>query len=169
MFSVLSILIERKQVRGQARLPANDEFTLQSADGRAWVGTMSDLSLGGARASIHAKQQALPHTLSMISWCESRQQNVVIPCSLLYHEPHTGSVRFQFERNNADNWDDIIAFTLGDSRRWKSFQRRRTRPHFVLVWSPSCAQRQHQTGTSTFRYAGNQPVAAAGNQQGTKK
>lgn len=48
MFSVLSILIERKQVRGQARLPANDEFTLQSADGRAWVGTMSDLSLGGA-------------------------------------------------------------------------------------------------------------------------
>lgn len=68
----------------------------------------------------------------MISWCESRQQNVVIPCSLLYHEPHTGSVRFQFERNNADNWDDIIAFTLGDSRRWKSFQRRRTRP--ISYW-----------------------------------
>nr|WP_269747625.1 UDP-forming cellulose synthase catalytic subunit [Salinimonas lutimaris] len=132
MFSVLSILIERKQVRVQARLPANDEFTLQSADGRAWVGTMSDLSLGGARARIHAKQQTLPETLSMISWCESKQKNVVIPCTLLHHEPQSGAVRFQFERNSFNSWDDIIAFTLGDSRRWKSFQRRRTRP--ISYW-----------------------------------
>ena len=132
LFSVLSVLIEQRQVRGQARLPAHDEVTLQDPAGRAWVGSMLDLSLGGGKAKIHARQQSLPGQVKLIGWCRSLGRNVSIPCWVLFHDPVTGVVRFSFDRTSDAVWDDVVAYTMGDSRRWKSFQRRRTRP--ISYW-----------------------------------
>lgn len=132
LVSVLGVLIERRQVREQSRLPASDEVTLQGEDGRAWVGQVSDMSLGGARIRLQAKWQQLPEHVSLISWSASAGRNVVLPCKLLFYDPSTGIVRFRFIRESDKIWDDIIAYTMGDSRRWQSFQRRRMRP--VSYW-----------------------------------
>ncbi len=128
LFSVLSVLIEQRQTRGQSRLPANDDITLQDDNGRAWVGNMLDLSLGGGKAQIHARQQTLPEQVHLLSWSSSLQRNVTIPCRVLFHDSAGGVVRFCFLRTDETARNEIVAFTMGDSRRWKSFQRRRTRP-----------------------------------------
>ena len=132
LISVLGVLVERRQVRAQSRLPASDEVTLQSEDGRAWVGHIQDMSLGGARVRLQAKWQQLPEFVSLISWSESARANVILPCQLLFYDRETGIVRFQFIRESDKIWDSIIAYTMGDSRRWQSFQRRRMRP--ISYW-----------------------------------
>lgn len=128
LYGVMSVLVEKRQIRNQARLPANDDMSLQSSDGRAWVGRLIDLSIGGARALLQAKDQALPEQVSLVGWSEAAQANVVLPCKVLDYNPKTGVVRFKFERTSDGVWNDIIGYALGDSRRWMGFQRRRTRP-----------------------------------------
>ncbi|WP_232365091.1 hypothetical protein [Salinimonas marina] len=53
---------------------------------------------------------------------------MTIPCRVLFHDPAAGVVRFCFLRTSEVVRNEIVAFTMGDSRRWQSFQRRRTRP-----------------------------------------
>lgn len=128
LFSVLSVLIEQRQMREQSRLPANDDVTFQDDEGRAWVGNMRDLSLGGGKAQIHARHQSLPEQLHLVSWSRSLGRNINIPCQILFHDAQSGVVRFCFLRTSDAARNEIVAYTMGDSRRWKSFQRRRTRP-----------------------------------------
>lgn len=127
LLSVLSVLVERRQIREQARLPASDEITLRSDDGRSWGGHIEDMSLGGARARIRTFRQALPANVTLSAWSESAGRHVQLPCAVLFHNPKSGVVRFRFERADSKVWDEVIGFTMGDSRRWQSFQRRRMR------------------------------------------
>lgn len=131
LISVLGVLVERKQVREQARLPANDEVSLVDADGKAWPGHLMDLSLGGARAQIAGDLSALQNQVSLRTQREGDIEPVLLPASILDVSPQRQQVRIQFKRDT-QYIGNVIRFVLGDSRRWQSFQRRRTRP--ISYW-----------------------------------
>ena len=132
LLGVLSVLIERKQIRVQSRLPAFDDVTLQCEDGRVWVGHLYDLSVGGTRMRIKALNQDLPEHLKLVGWSESAQENIALHSRVLFSNIKTGDVRLMFEPRDDEELNQVISFALCDSRRWKSFQRRRTRP--ISYW-----------------------------------
>lgn len=132
LFGLLSVLIERRQIREQARLPATDEVSLQSEDGCVWVGRLIDLSVGGAKLLITTEEQQLPSIVTLIGWSQVTRGNVTIPCEVMGSSGSGSVVRLRFLRTNDAVWNNIIGFALGDSRRWRSFQNRRTRP--ISYW-----------------------------------
>ena len=131
LISVLGVLVERKQVREQARLPANDEISLLDKDGKAWSGHLMDLSLGGAKAEIAGDLHLLNNRVTLRTQREGDIEPVLLPGSILGVAPERQQVRIKFDRD-PQHTDNVIRFVLGDSRRWQSFQRRRTRP--VSYW-----------------------------------
>ena len=50
LLSVLSVLLERKQVRSQARLPATNSVVIKTNSDEAWVGDLVDLSFRRCKA-----------------------------------------------------------------------------------------------------------------------
>ena len=60
LLSVLSVLLERKQVRSQARLPATNSVVIKTTNDEAWVGDLVDLSLGGARLRLKGEEALVP-------------------------------------------------------------------------------------------------------------
>ncbi|MDO6477055.1 UDP-forming cellulose synthase catalytic subunit [Alteromonas sp. 1_MG-2023] len=131
LVSVMGVLVERKQVREQARLPANDYISLIGSDGNAWTGHLIDLSLGGAKLRLSGDTAGLPEKVTLITDREGDLGKIRLPCQVLSVSPDNKFVRFQFVQDEG-NIDQIVRFVLGDSRRWQSFQRRRTRP--VSYW-----------------------------------
>lgn len=131
LVSVMGVLVERKQVREQARLPANDFISLSDESGEAWTGHLLDLSIGGARIKLDGDLSTLPTHVTLLADRQGDVGKVMLPCTILSVSEKRKEVRFKFD-TTVDNSDQIIRFVLGDSRRWQSFQRRRTRP--ISYW-----------------------------------
>ena len=126
LLSVMSVLLERKQVRSQSRLPASDSVMLMGGDGQLHRGELIDLSVGGARVMI--KGEPLTFEKAKLSgWCHALQKTVTLNIDILNADSDSNVLRVRFMPETDKEENDVIAFSLCDSRRWKSFQRRRTR------------------------------------------
>ncbi|MBU2979251.1 UDP-forming cellulose synthase catalytic subunit [Alteromonas sp. C1M14] len=132
LLSVMSVLIERKQVRKQARLPATNSVTIEMENEQAWVGNLMDLSLGGAMLHLKGEGSKVSKRAVVRGWSHALDKYVNLPAEVLHfnRKKHTLRVRFVAETEQQQN--ELIAFVLCDSRRWLSFQRRRTRE--VSYW-----------------------------------
>lgn len=133
MFGLLSVLIERKQLRTHSRLPAYDRLHIKNIDDHLVEGNLNDLSVSGACVDIKdiscfADKQAV----TLVGWSESAQKTVELPCKVLQANSNRKQLRLLFTPQSEKQKDMIIGYTLGDSNRWKSFQRRRTRP--IAYW-----------------------------------
>jgi cellulose synthase (UDP-forming) len=127
LLSVMSVLLERKQVRTQARLPAANSVVIKTHFDEAWVGDLIDLSLGGARLSLKGNGANIPDNAIFTSWSHAQSKNVQIPIDVLHYDERTNVLRVRFEPKDEQQTNDVISFALCDSLRWMSFQRRRTR------------------------------------------
>lgn len=127
LLSVMSVLLERKQVRSQSRLPATNSVVLRTSDDEAWVGDLVDLSLGGARMRIKGEGANVPRHVTLCAWSHALERNVALSVEALHFDKKSQLLRVRFIPRNDAEQDEIVAFTLCDSLRWMSFQRRRTR------------------------------------------
>ncbi|BFT31476.1 UDP-forming cellulose synthase catalytic subunit [Alteromonas sp. D210916BOD_24] len=127
LLAVMSVLLERKQVRNQARLPAANNVVIRSNDDTAWVGELFDLSVGGARLRLKSEGVILDKEAILVSWSDTLKRNVHIPIDILHYQNGARILRVKFSPKTDDDKDDIVAFSMCNSLRWVSFQRRRTR------------------------------------------
>ena len=127
LLSVMSVLLERKQVRSQSRLPATNSVVLRTSEDEARVGDLVDLSLGGARMRIKGEGASIPRHVTLIAWSHALQRNVQLSVEALHFDEKSQILRVRFSSQNDAEQDEVVAFTLCDSLRWMSFQRRRTR------------------------------------------
>ena len=132
LLSVLSVLLERKQVRSQARLPATNSVVIKTKSDEAWVGDLVDLSLGGARLRLKGKGAFVPEKATLSSWSHALNKNVHIAIVVLNYDSKSKILRVRFVPETDEQENEVIAFALCDSLRWLSFQRRRTRP--ISYW-----------------------------------
>ena len=132
LLSVMSVLLERKQVRNQSRLPATDNVVIKTDDGHAWVGELVDLSVGGARLRLKGNCTEIPSKVVLTSWAEALNSNVNLNIQVLDFDAQSKILRVRFSPQSEEERDHVVAYSLGDSRRWMSFQRRRTRP--ISYW-----------------------------------
>ncbi|AXT39124.1 cellulose synthase catalytic subunit (UDP-forming) [Alteromonas sp. BL110] len=132
LLSVLSVLLERKQVRSQARLPATNSVVIKTKSDEAWVGDLVDLSLGGARLRLKGKGAFVPEKATLSSWSHALNKNVHIAIVVLNYDSKSKILRVRFVPETEEQENEAIAFALCDSLRWLSFQRRRTRP--ISYW-----------------------------------
>lgn len=133
LFGLLSVLIEKKQLRTHSRLPAHDRVSIQAENGLYLKGHLTDLSVGGAAMQIeelHTLQKN--QAVSLVGWSTSAQETVSLPCTVLQVNNKKNQIRITFTPQTNDETNAVIAYTLGDSDRWKAFQRRRTRP--ISYW-----------------------------------
>lgn len=128
ILSAIGVLLERKQIRGQARLPATDSVSLEGDDGKTWTIDLLDLSVSGVKARIRGNAPYLSSQLTLLAWSEAMKKNVALPCELLQYDSKSASVRLHFYANTENEKNELIAYTLCNSGRWQSFKRRRTRP-----------------------------------------
>ena len=132
LLSVLSVLLERKQVRSQARLPATNNVVIRTIKGNAWVGDLVDLSIGGARMRLKGEGALFSEEATLTAWCQALNKNVALPVKVLNYDSKLSLLRVQFTPCTEREHSEIVAFALADSRRWMSFQRRRTRA--ITYW-----------------------------------
>ena len=132
LLSVLSVLLERKQVRSQSRLPATNSVVIKTKSDEAWVGDLVDLSLGGARLRLKGKGAFVPEKATLSSWSHALNKNVHIAIVVLNYDSKSKILRVRFVPETDEQENEVIAFALCDSLRWLSFQRRRTRP--ISYW-----------------------------------
>lgn len=132
LLSVLSVLLERKQVRSQARLPATNSVVIKTKTDEAWVGDLVDLSLGGARLRLKGEGAFVPEKATLSSWSHALNKNVHIAIVVLNYDSKSKILRVRFVPETDEQENEVIAFALCDSLRWLSFQRRRTRP--ISYW-----------------------------------
>ena len=127
LLSVLSVLLERKQVRSQARLPATNSVVIKSENGQGWVGDLVDMSLGGARLRLKGEGAYVPEGAILTSWSHALSRNVHIPINVLHYDSKSKMLRVRFMPQTEEQENEVVAYSLCDSLRWMSFQRRRTR------------------------------------------
>ncbi len=132
LLSVLSVLLERKQVRSQARLPATNSVVIKTNSDEAWVGDLVDLSLGGARLKLKGEGAFVPERATLTSWSHALNKNVHIAIVVLHYDSKSKILRVRFTPETEEQKSEAIAFALCDSLRWLAFQRRRTRP--ISYW-----------------------------------
>ncbi|WP_334031764.1 UDP-forming cellulose synthase catalytic subunit [Alteromonas sp. P256] len=132
LMSVLSVLLERKQVRSQSRLPATNNVVISTQKGQAWVGDLVDLSIGGARMKLKGEGALFSDQAKLTTWCEALNKNVHLPVTVLNYDSKLSLLRVQFSPSTEEEHSEVVAFALADSRRWMSFQRRRTRA--ITYW-----------------------------------
>lgn len=133
MFGLLSVLIEKKQLRTHSRLPAYDRMQVESPLGQLVAGNLNDISVSGACVDIKdISYFADKQTVNLVGWSESAGKTVKIPCRVLQANTRRSQLRLLFTPETDEQRNMIIGYTLGDSNRWKSFQRRRTRP--ISYW-----------------------------------
>jgi cellulose synthase (UDP-forming) len=132
LLSVMGVLLERKQLRNQSRLPATDNVVIKTKEGQAWVGQLIDLSVGGARLRLKGDGIEIPSNVVLTSWCEAIKSNVNLNVRILNFDSENKVLRVQFTPVTEQEHADVVAYSLCDSRRWQSFQRRRTRP--ISYW-----------------------------------
>ena len=124
---LLDVLIEKKQVRGYSRLPAYDDIEISCGNSKLYRGHLLDLSRTGAKLTLNNAQQ-LPEEIELVGYSNALKRNVSLPCRVLHQNSQSGAVRVKFLTRTSHEKNDVIAFTLCDSNRWESFQKRRTRP-----------------------------------------
>jgi cellulose synthase (UDP-forming) len=128
MFGLLSVLIERKQLRSHSRLPTYDNVKMRSKFGGVTDGHLLDLSVGGANVQLQtALDSQNIDSPELIGWSESAQSDVILPCKVKEHDEQNNQIRLIFVPQTDEQKNAVIGYSLGDSHRWKSFQRRRTR------------------------------------------
>ncbi|MEG3753138.1 UDP-forming cellulose synthase catalytic subunit [Psychromonas arctica] len=125
--SLLDVLIEKKQVRKASRLPAYDEVQIVISEQQTWQGNLRNLSRTGANLTLKF-EQALPEEICLIGYSNALNKRVKIACQVMYQNKESNEVRLQFLTRNDQEKNNVIAYTLCDSERWDSFQKRRTRP-----------------------------------------
>ena len=125
-------MLERKQVRSQSRLPATNNVVLRTQKGQAWVGDLVDLSIGGARMKLKGEGALFSDQAKLTTWCEALNKNVHLPVTVLNYDSKLSLLRVQFSPSTEEEHSEVVAFALADSRRWMSFQRRRTRA--ITYW-----------------------------------
>ncbi|WP_289031330.1 UDP-forming cellulose synthase catalytic subunit [uncultured Paraglaciecola sp.] len=128
MFGLLSVLIEKKQIRSHSRLPAHDRVSLLDSLGNSIEGHLLDLSVGGAKIQLAVTPKVkVSDTPQLVGWSESAQEKVILPCDVKQVDVEKKQVRLVFTPESDQQMNEVIGYSLGDSNRWKSFQRRRTR------------------------------------------
>ncbi|MEG3766344.1 UDP-forming cellulose synthase catalytic subunit [Alteromonas sp. 14N.309.X.WAT.G.H12] len=132
LLSVLSVLLERKQVRKQARLPATNSVVLHMENEQGWVGHLMDLSLGGAMLRLKGEGTTVSEHAVLRSWSHALNRYVNLPVIVLDFDKKQNTLRVRFVPETEEQKNELVAFTLCDSRRWLSFQRRRMRE--VSYW-----------------------------------
>lgn len=124
---LLEVLIEKKQLRTHSRIPAFDDVAIRLDETNEIVsGHLVDISVSGARMKLDLNQP-LPDQVMMSSYSYATREKVDIVCRIRNQDVKSGEVRVEFIGDD-EAQDKIVAFTLCDSGRWESFQRRRTRP-----------------------------------------
>ncbi|MDF2179652.1 UDP-forming cellulose synthase catalytic subunit [Aliiglaciecola sp. CAU 1673] len=131
MLGIFSVLIERKQVRSQPRLPAQDNVTMLDKTRRLFQAKLRDISANGARIIVAEPiEWQVGDQVTLQGWSEATQRLVLLPARVTAAQsgPKDAIVRLKFNPQTEQQHREVVGFTLGDSRRWVSFQRRRTRP-----------------------------------------
>jgi cellulose synthase (UDP-forming) len=128
ILGLLEVLIEKRQLRKYSRLPAYDDVDLHDSEGHSRSANLVDLSVEGAKISCQDQHEPLPRFMTLTGYSNALRKKVRLSCEVLFQNPQTGEVRVKFLRPDDAQSDQVIAFALGDSARWKSFQQRRTRP-----------------------------------------
>ncbi|MDO6568221.1 UDP-forming cellulose synthase catalytic subunit [Alteromonas sp. 1_MG-2023] len=132
LLSAMSVLLERKQVRNQSRLPATDSVVIKAGEGNAWVGELIDLSMGGAKIRLKGDSSLIPTNVVLTSWAEALKSNVDLNIKIVEFNSDNNMLRVRFNPQTDVERNQVVAYCLCDSRRWQSFQRRRTRP--ISYW-----------------------------------
>lgn len=126
---LLDVLIEKKQRRSYSRLPAYDDVNILLPNKTQIPGNLLDLSRGGANLILNTPYQLqLPNEIEFLGYSNALKKVVSIPCILHHQDLKTGIIKLQFLTRTAQEKNNVIAYTLCDSGRWESFQKRRTRP-----------------------------------------
>ncbi|WP_413693550.1 PilZ domain-containing protein [Psychromonas sp. KJ10-2] len=125
--SLLDVLIEKKQVRKASRLPAYDYVKIAASEHQIWQGNLRNLSRTGANLSL-TFEHTLPKEVRLIAYASALNKHVEIACQVMHQNSDTKEVRLQFLTRTDQEKNNVIAYTLCDSERWDSFQKRRTRP-----------------------------------------
>ncbi|WP_025563234.1 UDP-forming cellulose synthase catalytic subunit [Psychromonas sp. SP041] len=123
---LMKVLIEKKQLRNNSRLPAYDDVDIYDENGKCWKGNLVDLSVDGAKITLNF-DQTLSETVSLLGYSNALQKSVSLSCNIMYQNIDSGEVRVKFVALSDKDKDKIIAYTLCDSSRWENFHKRRTR------------------------------------------
>ncbi|ANB24954.1 UDP-forming cellulose synthase catalytic subunit [Alteromonas stellipolaris] len=132
LFSAMSVLLERKQLRSQSRLPATDNVVISTHEGQAWVGELNDMSSSGVKIQIRGDLPMIPSNVVLTSWAEALKANVDLHLKVVEFDSNKKTLRATFNPQSDVERNNVVAYCLCDSRRWQSFQRRRTRP--ISYW-----------------------------------
>lgn len=132
LLSAMSVLVERKQVRSQSRLPATDNVVIKTREGSAWVGELVDLSVSGAKIRLKGNLSKISSNVILTSWAEALKSNVDLNIDVVDFDKKNKILRVKFSPRSDIERNQVVAYCLCDSRRWQAFQRRRTRP--ISYW-----------------------------------
>ncbi|MEW9799389.1 UDP-forming cellulose synthase catalytic subunit [Alteromonas sp. CYL-A6] len=127
MLCVMNVMVERRQTRTHSRLPASDAVTLVAEDDQFWHGELIDLSVQGAKLKVLKTLYDVPDEVRLVGWAEALKRNVELSAKVMHVNKRDMTFRLMFTPADDEEKNEVIAFTLCDSRRWTSFQRRRTR------------------------------------------
>jgi cellulose synthase (UDP-forming) len=133
--TALGVLHEKKKTRGQIRIPANINATLNLPDGAKLPGKLVDVTMGGAMIKLNG---LIPDIKSGMH-CSVTLNNQILnkeihfPVQLrfiLSTEQSTKAgmrINILFEPDDLQSYKDLVMINYGDSNRWNDFMRYRQR------------------------------------------
>ncbi len=136
LLGVLRVLVEKRQLRQEPRLPTDEPVALVCADGRVLPARLRDVSVSGARLMLDAAPAgddllAAPLRLRVPAARDGGTQDLEV--APVIDSATLPRLALRFTPQDADEKNRVVAFTVGDSERWLRFQRRRSRPMGYLA------------------------------------
>lgn len=132
LLGVLRILLERREVRSEPRLPTDERVTLVCADGSLVPARMRDVSASGAllvlRIPPDGKVDLVGPLRLRVAATRSGGDSIDLNVTPVDDATSRSRLALVFAPQDADEKNRVVAFTMANSERWLRFQRRRSRP-----------------------------------------
>ncbi|MEQ8516467.1 MAG: UDP-forming cellulose synthase catalytic subunit [Chromatocurvus sp.] len=131
LLGVMRILVEKRQLRQEPRLPTDEPVTLVCADGRLLQARLRDVSAHGAQLKLEGAQGdevalSAPLRLRVPTGRGGARQDLNV--ASVMDAASLPRLSLRFTPQDADEKNRVVAFTMANSERWVNFQRRRSRP-----------------------------------------
>ncbi|MFN2287929.1 MAG: UDP-forming cellulose synthase catalytic subunit [Chromatocurvus sp.] len=136
LLGVMRILVEKRQLRHEPRLPTDEPVSLLCADGRVLPARLRDVSASGAGLvlqgdAVSAQDIRGPLQLRVSAGRGSHTQDLSV--AAVMNAATLPRLALQFTPRDSAEMNRVVAFTMANSERWMRFQRRRSRPMGYLA------------------------------------
>lgn len=131
LLGVMRVLVEKRQLRHEPRLPTDEPVSLVCADGSVLSARLRDISASGAGLVLQDDAEFThnisgPLKLRVPAGRGNATQDLTV--TTVMDAASLPRLALQFNPQDSDEKNRVVAFTMANSDRWVRFQERRSRP-----------------------------------------